>query len=187
MLMRLLEVRRHGHRKAGGGSQLSQQGVEAARRLGDRLGRFDYVAASVVPRARETAIAMGYAVDQEVVTLCTDEAVHAEMQDSLWWTKPSPMTELGKLASRRGAIWRYGSSLAAIWRDLLTPLAAGKTALVIGHSGEIELGLICCFPDRDHSAWNPVFGPLEGARLTFAGDPAAFVDIEMLREVEALA
>jgi broad specificity phosphatase PhoE len=182
--MPTLEIRRHSHRKAGGGSQLSQHGVDVARRLGERLGRFDYVATSVVPRARETAIAMGYAVDQEVVTLCVDEEVHAEMQDSLWWTKSSPMSELAELARTRGAVWRYGSSLVAIWRDLLTPLRPEQSVLLISHSGELELGLACCFPAADHSAWNPVFGPLEGARLTFDGDPAAFTGLTLIREAQ---
>lgn len=178
--MPTLEIRRHSYRKAGGGSQLSQRGVDMARQLGERLGRFDYVAASVVPRARETAIAMGHAVDQEVVTLCTDEEVHAEMQGSLWWKDAAPMVTLARLARESAAIWRYGSSLVAIWRDLLTPLAPGQSALLIGHSGEIDLGLVCCFPNADHSAWPIGFEPLEGARLTFDGDPAHFSGLAWL-------
>jgi broad specificity phosphatase PhoE len=158
--------------------------VDAARQLGERLGRFDYVATSVVPRARETAIAMGYAVDQEVVTLCIDEDVHAEMQGSLWWTKGSPMTALAELTQTQGAIWRYGASLVAIWRDLLTPLRSNQSALLIGHSGELELGLACCFPAADHAAWDPGFGPLEGARLMFDGDPAGFTGLTLLREAQ---
>lgn len=180
--MPTLELRRHSHRKTGGGSQLSQQGVDAARRLGERVGPFDHVATTVSPRARETAIAMGYAVDQELVTLAVDRDVYAEMQDSLWWTTASPMSGLAELVLRRGAIWRYGSSLVAVWRDLMTPLADGGSALVIGHANELEVGLICCFPDADHRAWDPGFAPLEGARLTFSGDPASFTDVEILRD-----
>lgn len=80
--MKTLELRRHSFRKQGGGSQLSQQGVTYARRLGATLGPFAYVVTSVVPRARETAIAMGFAVDQEIVTAAADEGVYAEMEDS---------------------------------------------------------------------------------------------------------
>ena len=42
--MKTLEVRRHSFRKQGGGSQLSQAGVEYARQLGASMGPFAYVA-----------------------------------------------------------------------------------------------------------------------------------------------
>jgi hypothetical protein len=80
--MKTLEVRRHSLRKDGAGSQLSQEGVDLARRLGASTGPFARVVTSVVPRARETAIAMGFAVDLELVTMATDEAVYAEFRKS---------------------------------------------------------------------------------------------------------
>lgn len=135
-LVATLEIRRHSLRKNTGGSQLSQAGVELARKLGDSMGPFAVVATSVVPRARETALAMGFAVDQEMVTL------------------------------------------AALWRDLLTPLAEQDAALVIGHSGELESALVACFPDADHAAWGGPFNPCEGARLTFTN---RFTTVEFLR------
>src|SRR5206468_2537395 len=76
--MRTLEIRRHSFRKQGAGSQLSQEGVDYARRLGASIGPFARVVTSVVPRARETAIAMGFAVDEEIVTLASDEDMYAE-------------------------------------------------------------------------------------------------------------
>ncbi len=42
--MKTLDVRRHSFRKQGGGSQLSQAGVEYARQLGASMGSFAYVA-----------------------------------------------------------------------------------------------------------------------------------------------
>src|SRR6266581_2060501 len=75
LCMQTLEIRRHSMRKLGGGSQLSQEGVAYARRLGAAMGPFACVATSVVPRARETAIAMGFAVDYELVTLTFDAEV----------------------------------------------------------------------------------------------------------------
>ena len=179
--MPTLEIRRHAQRKPGGGSQLSQQGVELARRLGDTLGPFNHVATSVVPRARETAIAMGYAVDHELVTLSTDEEVYSEIEESRWWTADQPMASLASLVQRREAVWRYGSSIAALWRDLLTPLGDGGSVLFIGHSGELEIALLCCFPGADYSSFRAGFGPLEGAKLHFDGEPARFTKFELLR------
>ena len=73
--MKMLEIRRHSMRKEGGGSQLSQEGVSLARQLGTSLGPFALVVTSVLPRTRETAIAMGFAVDYELVMLPSDTAV----------------------------------------------------------------------------------------------------------------
>jgi hypothetical protein len=65
--MRTIEIRRHSYTKQGEaqghGSHLSADGVRLAREVGAQIGPFAYVAASVVPRTVETAIAMGFAVD----------------------------------------------------------------------------------------------------------------------------
>lgn len=180
-MAKTLEVRRHSWRKQGGGSQLSQAGVDYARRLGATMGPFAYVVTSVSPRARETAIAMGFAVDQEIVTLASDEAMYAEMEASGWWQTPQPFVALAAVVATQGATWRYGSALIACWRDILTPLPDGAAALVIAHSGEIETALVTCFPHADYAAWGLPFGYCEGARLIFAGEPARFTTVELLR------
>src|SRR4051794_22925059 len=109
-------------RKPGGGSQLSQEGVDYARRLGASMGPFARVVTSVVPRARETAIAMGFAVDQELVTLASDEEMYAEFGASGWWEASQPFVALAAVVNLKGATWRYAHSLVALWRDLLTEL-----------------------------------------------------------------
>lgn len=179
--MKTLEVRRHGHRKHGGGSQLSQRGVDLARALGATMGPFDTVAASVVPRARETAIAMGFAVDVELVPLTADVEFYREAAGQRWWEDPHPFAALAALLRVGPAHQRYAHALLALWRDLLTPLPEGGRVLVIGHSGDLEAALVACLPHADHHAWGTPFAPCEGARLTFAGEPEHFASIEMLR------
>jgi broad specificity phosphatase PhoE len=179
--MRTLEVRRHSLRKDGAGSQLSQAGVALARRLGASMGPYARVVASVVPRARETAIAMGFAVDQELVTMATDEDAYAEFQNNRWPLADAPMAELARLMAPRGPAWLYAQRLAAHWRDILMPLEDGAAALLIAHSGDIECGLVAIFPDADHAAWGKPFDCCEGARLAFAGDPPRFASVEILR------
>jgi broad specificity phosphatase PhoE len=180
--MKTLEIRRHSLRKSGGGSQLSQAGVDYARTLGASLGPFAQVVTSVVPRARETAIAMGFAVDYELVTLITDDDLYAEMERSRWWEADYPFAALARLMVTNGATWRYGHAMVALWRDILTAIPDGSAALVIGHSGDLEIALVACFPQADHAAWGGQFGICEGARLTFAGDPAHFTAVELLRD-----
>src|SRR5690349_19563621 len=112
--MKTLEIRRHSLRKHGAGSQLSQEGVDYARRLGASLGPFARVVTSVVPRARETAIAMGFAVDEEIVTLASDEEMYAEAEASRWWEAAQPLAALANLVAARGATWRYAHALIAL-------------------------------------------------------------------------
>jgi broad specificity phosphatase PhoE len=174
-----LEIRRHSLRKNTGGSQLSQEGVDLARKLGESMGPFAVVATSVVPRARETALAMGFAVDQEVVTLSSDEeCLHAESAESQWWLAEHPFAALAASIGRGGASHRYAHAIAAVWRDLLTPLPADRAALVIGHSGDLDYGLVACFPHADHTRWGRPFGCCEGARLTYSN---RFCAVEFLR------
>src|SRR5262245_40559339 len=65
--VRWLEVRRHSYTKKGAargrGSHLSAEGVAFARAIGATLGPFSYVVTNELPRAVETAVAMGFAVD----------------------------------------------------------------------------------------------------------------------------
>ncbi len=118
--MRTLEVRRHSLRKAGtGGSQLSQAGVELARAIGAEIGPFQWVATSTYPRARETAIAMGFAVDQDLVPLLTDEDAIAEYEASRWLEDPYPLAAMGRLVRAHGPCWRYGSAVIGLWRDVI--------------------------------------------------------------------
>lgn len=178
-------MRRHSHRKHGGGSQLSQAGVELARRVGEESGPFATVVATVSPRTRETAVAMGFAVDHELVTLADTEPVYAAAEASQWWRADRPFSALARLVDGSDAYRRYAHGLAAAWRDLLTPLSADDSALIIGHSGDIESALVACAPDADHAAWGGPLGPLEGARLRFTGALARFTDIEIIRVAEA--
>ncbi len=62
--MKTIEIRQHSIR-AKPSDHLNQQGVTLARLVGENLGPFDRVITSTLPRAFETAIAMGFAVDEQ--------------------------------------------------------------------------------------------------------------------------
>jgi broad specificity phosphatase PhoE len=146
------------------------------------MGPFAVVATSVVPRARETAVAMGFAVDHELVMgPATDPELYTEIETARWWTSERPFAALAALVGNGGANHRYAHTLVAAWRDLMTPLQGDQAALVVGHSGDLETGLVACLPDADHASWGAPFGCCEGARLTFDGDPARFCAVEFLR------
>ncbi len=178
--MSVLEVRRHSHRRTGGGSQLSQAGVDLARRCGADLGPFTTVTTTVSPRTRETAIAMGFAVDHELVTLVDDPDLYDE-HGSQWYAEPQPYVALARLLDAHGPHWRYACSLVGLWRDLLTPRDPDDAVLFVGHSGVLEVALVAAFPAADHASWGGLFGPCEGATLTFDGEPARFSAVELVR------
>ncbi len=71
--MRTIEIRRHCYTKKGDargkGSHLSAAGVGQARGIGEQIGPFNLVLTSTVPRTLETAIAMGFAVDEQLAVL----------------------------------------------------------------------------------------------------------------------
>src|SRR5215813_897299 len=62
--MKTIEIRRHSMRFKPS-DHLNQLGVTLARLVGQNLGPFDRVVTSTLPRAFETAIAMGFAVDEQ--------------------------------------------------------------------------------------------------------------------------
>ena len=93
----------------------------------------------------------------------------------------SPFAALGDLVARGGPVAKAAHALAALWRDIVLAIPPGASALFIGHSGDLELALVACFPKADHAAWGRTFSPLEGARLTFDGDPPFFTRVEILR------
>lgn len=48
------------------GQHLSQEGIELARIVGDTLGSYHRIVSSTVPSAIQTAIALGYEVDETI-------------------------------------------------------------------------------------------------------------------------
>jgi broad specificity phosphatase PhoE len=171
--MRTIEIRRHSIRSKPG-AHLSQRGVTLARRVGQDLGPFDRVVTSTLPRAFETAIAMGFAVDEQNKLMSTyGEDVEFEAP----W--PLLLAEYSEVVSRGGAAGQFADRLAGVYHQLADSLPNGRAALVINHGGVLELGAIACLPGADHAAWGPHFEPCEGVRVFW--ENGSFVNVEVLR------
>ena len=172
-IMKTIEIRRHSMRNKPG-DHLSQQGVTLARRVGQNLGPFDRVVTSTLPRAFETAIAMGFAVDEQ-------SELMSSYGDSVEWEVPWPSTpkQYAKAVRKDGAAARYANHLADVYRQLADDLADGRAALFINHGGVLELGAVACQPNTDHESWGPHFDYCEGIRLFW--DDGKFVNAEILR------
>lgn len=172
--MKTIEIRRHSIRSIPG-VHLNQAGVSLARRVGDGLGPFDRVVTSTLPRAFETAIAMGFAVDEQVKLMST---YGAEVEGEVPW--PQSFDAYARAVKRRrGAAQWYASQLAAYYSELANSLAEVCAALVINHGGIVEMGVTASFPDADYESWGEAVYYCEGARLYW--DDGKFVNAELLR------
>jgi len=179
--MRWLEVRRHSLTKKGAargrGSHLSAQGVALARAIGAELGSVAYVLTSTSPRAIETAIAMGLAVDDTVGL--PSGYVPGEVEFHQQWTWPQPYVRYAELITRGGGLASVAQAHRAVWTRVVEQVDEGAVALFVGHGGGIEPALVACLPDADHQRWDGLLGHCDGARLGFAD--GGFVDVEFRR------
>lgn len=162
--MRMLEVRRHTMRQKPG-THISQAGIDLARLIGAGSGPFDRVVTSTIPRAVETAIAMGFAVD---VTLEDLGQLPSDVDAAVGW--PSRFERVAAVVRAGGPAARFAAAHAALWASIVAAVPDGGRALVISHGLLVELGAIGSLPDADHAAWGEPIGYCEGIRLSFEGD-----------------
>ncbi len=171
--MKTIEIRRHSIRNKPG-DHLNQPGVTLARLVGQNLGPFDRVVTSTLPRAIETAIAMGFVVD-ELNELMSTTGNDVERE------APWPLTPAGyaEVVRNGGAAAHYANQLVTVYTKLADYLMDGRAALVVNHGGVLELGAVACLPAADHFAWGSHFDYCEGIRLFW--DNGKFVNGEVLR------
>lgn len=173
--MRILEVRRHTMR-AKPGQHLTQAGVDLARRVGSQIGPFQRVVSTVIPRAIETAIAMGFAVD-EIIEDRDLILLNEGVEDEVEWD--SGFAAFVDAAQRGGATARYVQKQAAFWRAIVEAVPEGGAALLISHGGVVEAGAVGCLPGVDFRAWGGFCDYCEGVRLTY--ENGRFTSGEVLR------
>ena len=171
--MKTIEIRRHSVRSQPG-EHLNQSGVSLARMVGQNLGPFDRVVTSTLPRAFETAVAMGYAVDEQIELM-------SSYGNTVGMEAPWPLSCAGyaEVVRKGGAAAEYANQLADIYTKIANYISEGRKALVVNHGGVLELGAVACLPDADHIAWGSHFEYCEGIRLFW--DDGKFVEGEVLR------
>jgi broad specificity phosphatase PhoE len=172
--MRYIELRRHTMRVKPG-QHLSQAGVDLARRIGNTVGPFSRVITSTIPRAYETAIAMGFAVDEqnEILSLLVDGV---EEEVGGW---DAGFTAFAQAVQRGGVIADYARQQADFLYTVAHALPDDGAALVISHGGVVESQVVGCLPNADFSVWGRYCDYCEGTRLYFDGEQ--FLRGEVLR------
>lgn len=170
---RHVEIRRHSLRVEGG-QHLSRQGVSLARHVGATMGPFNRVITSTLSRSLETAVAMGFAVDEQTEQLSRLGAeVDAEIDAE------AGFAEFARAIRKGGATGLLAVALAAMLRAMAQHLPPGSSGLVITHGGIVEAAAVGCIFDADHESWGPACGYCEGVRMAFNGD--RFVTAQILR------
>jgi broad specificity phosphatase PhoE len=171
--LKTIEIRRHSIR-SNLDVHLNQQGVTLARLVGQNLGPFDRVVTSTLPRAFETAIAMGFAVDEQLELMSTTG-------DGVEREAPYPLSCAGyaEVVSQGGAAAKYANQLKETYTKLANYLVEDRAALVVNHGGVAELGAVACLPNADHISWGSHFEYCEGIRLFW--EDGKFVEGEILR------
>ncbi len=173
--MRYLEVRRHTMRVKPS-KHVCKAGVVLARRVGNSMGPFDRVVTSDVARAFESAIAFGFAVDEQLSELAEyDQDINEEVD------RDADFNALARAVRKGGAAARLAHRQTRLWQSIAASVPDNGRTLVVSHGGIIELGAIGCLPDADHASWGAALDYCEGVRLNFDGQE--FVAIEMLRNV----
>jgi broad specificity phosphatase PhoE len=156
------------------GAHLSQEGVTLARFIGQGLGSFDRVVTSTLPRAFETAIAMGFAVDEQIELMST---YGYDVEHEVPW--PQSFAIYAKALKHNDAVAQYAKKLAGYYAELAKDLVDGQAALAINHGGVLELGVVAACPGIDYEFWGEAVDYCEGARLYWKD--GIFVNAEVLR------
>ena len=168
--MKTAIVLRHAERqdRSDNWSHLSQAGIEQARRAGKKFDRFDLVVTSTLPRAAETAIAMGFAVGRThagIQDIGEPIAAHVRWNDGFaaWAAAYRDFAPVKAYVD-------YVSSLLRGWLD---DVPDGGSLLVVSHGGVVEAFAVGLFPDSDLAALGTSAGYAEGFAAVFARPGAA--------------
>ena len=173
--MKTLEVRRHSLTKKGTerqtGSLLSREGVRRAREVGSTLPAFGYVLTGPDRRHIETAIAMGYSVDE--VVDWPSGYVPGVVDHHDQWRWDFAFSRYADLLTSSETFRAVVDEHLWHWHRALDRVDDGGAVLVISSGGSIEPVLVAACPDGDFPTWGSALHHLDGANLVFDRDRVA--------------
>jgi broad specificity phosphatase PhoE len=171
--MRWIDYRRHARRDPGA-VHLNSAGVALARRIGAESGPFFRSVTSPLPRAIETAVAMGAPPAETRPELATwGSRVEAALGPIVTWS------DYAEAVRRSATVARFAEVQAAVLLGIARALPEGQRALVVSHGGVLEIGAVAALPEADHRAWGGPVGYCEGIGLVY--DRGRFTDGAPLR------
>lgn len=157
--MKIIELRRHSKRVKSS-PHLTQYGVDLAQKIGQSMGKYHKTYSSYALRAIETAVAMGYAIDEiyEEISITPED-----IQEEVSW---GMNFEEYAIAIREGQQSKnYAKRMADFLLELVHPIPDSTSILILSHGGLIEISTIGCFPNLDFSTWGNALEECEGVLL----------------------
>ena len=133
--MKTAIVLRHAQRQdlSNPNSHLAQAGIEQARAAAAWCDRFDFVVASPLPRADETAIAMGFAVDRTHPAI--QELSEQIMNDVQW---DGGYSAWAAAYMTKASVIAYVDHVGSLLQTWLGKVPDGGSLLVVTHGGIVE-------------------------------------------------
>ena len=161
--MKIIEHRRHSMRTFPGGVHLTQSGVDLARKVGNTMDHFDYVITSPKERAFETAIAMGFAVNETHEALANyGDHMPIEVRDEERLNRNEIKTLLEQEDS---FLLQFAQKQVKLLYELSEKIQEGEKLLLISHGGMIDIPLTYLFILEDQSKWRNLISFCEGYRI----------------------
>lgn len=171
--MKTIEHRRHSIR--GDDGHLIQSGVDLARKVGSTMDSFDYVITSHLERTYETAIAMGYAVNEIVEDLGSyDDRVLTEFNLE---TLTFPI--IHDVLTRKTFTYRFAQRQADLLLKISSRIHENQKLLIVSHGHSIDIPFVFLFPNEDHNSLGPLFNYCEGFRIQIEDEK--ITNFELLR------
>jgi broad specificity phosphatase PhoE len=148
--MKTIEHRRHATRTKPS-PHLNTEGVDTARKVGASCPRFARVVTSPKKRAIETAVAMGFAID-ETATILKDipEDLNAFI------SYDAGFSALFSAISETPLAEKYMRKLRELFENELEKIPEGGRLLFVSHGGVVEWSALACLPELARALGNPI-------------------------------
>lgn len=173
--MKTITILRHSIRAAG--QNLSPEGVALAREAAKKLNpEYNIVVTSDLPRAIETAEAMGFTVNEHNEILCPPgEIVDLEV----YWD--GDFDEFPPAYRQKKHLYEFAVKLREYIKTIAKSLPENGNALIISHGGVVQAAAAGCFPEKDFREFGRSPKYCEGIKIFIEG--TEFKDINIIRNV----
>jgi hypothetical protein len=130
----------------------------------------------------ETAIAMGYAVD-DILPMGSGYVSTVAHHDH--WSWSSPFLRYRELLDEDSTLALAADRELKLWRTARDRVSEHDKALIVSHGGIIEPTLVRAVPAGDCSGWGQPFSHLDGVRLVFDDEEVVEVEFDRYRPAGA--
>lgn len=171
--MKTITILRHSIRAAG--QNLSPEGINLAKEAAKNLNAaYDKVITSALPRAVETAEAMGFTVNEQAEILCPPgEIIDLEV----YWD--GDFDEFPKAYKQKKHLYEFAGKLCEYIKKTAESIPESGNVLIVSHGGVVQAIAAGCFPDKDFKDFGRSPRYCEGIKIYIEGNE--FKNIEIIR------